>query len=190
MGDPGGCLEADKRYIHRSGAVVWVRLRMSLVRDSCGSPLYFVVHVEDIAERKQAESALRSSEEKFRQLAENIREVFWMMDPATGETLYISPAYEQVWGRTCDSVYQNAMSWLDSVHPDDREHARLSFEAEPKGETGESEFRIRTPDGREKWIRDRAFPIRDQAGQLIRVVGIAEDITERKRYEEIGRAHV
>ena len=143
----------------------------------------------DITGRKQAEQALRSSEEKFRQLAENIHEVFWMMDPAAREMLYISPAYEQVWGRTCDSVYQNPMSWADAIRPDDLERAHLLFAGETEGEPTESEFRIRTPDGQEKWIRDRAFPIRDQAGQVIRIAGVAEDITERKQYEaELIRA--
>jgi len=137
----------------------------------------------DITERKQAEQALRTSEEKFRQLAENIREVFWMMDPASGKFLYVGPAYEQVWGRTCDSVYQNPASWLAAIHPDDLERSRRLFASQMQGEPVENEYRIRTPDGEEKWIRSRAFPVRDEGGKLIRVVGIAEDITERKRYE-------
>ena len=133
----------------------------------------------DITERKKAEQALQGSEEKFRQLAENIREVFWMMPPAADEILYVSPAYEQIWGRTCDSLYQNPMSWTEAIHPDDRERAHSLFARQIQGEAVESEYRIRTPDGQEKWIRDRAFPIRDEAGNLIRVVGIAEEITER-----------
>jgi len=137
----------------------------------------------NITERKQSEQALQSSEEKFRQIAENIREVFWMMPPAANEILYISPAYERVWGRTCKSLYQNPMSWVDTIHPDDREQALLVFARQIQGELVDSEYRIRTPDGREKWIRDRAFPIRNQAGQVIRLVGIAEEITDRRRYE-------
>ena len=147
----------------------------------------FLGHVglsPDITERKQTERALRNSEEKFRQLAENIHEVIWMMDPATCKTLYISPAYEQVWGRTCDSLYQDRTSGLDAIHPDDRERADRMYAAQLQGVPGESEFRIRTPGGQEKWIRDRSFPVRDDAGQLIRVVGLCEDISERKRYEE------
>jgi PAS domain S-box-containing protein len=138
----------------------------------------------DITERKQAEQALRSSEEKFRQLAENIRQVFWMMPPAADEILYISPVYEQVWGRTCESLYQDPMSWVKAIHPEDAQKAGALFARQMQGESVDSEYRIRTPGGEEKWIRDRAFPIRDEAGQLIRIVGIAEDITEAKGYEE------
>jgi PAS domain S-box-containing protein len=147
----------------------------------------FLGHVglsPDITERKQAEESLRSSEEKFRQLAENIREVFWLVDAASGETLYLSPAYEQVWGRTCDSAIQNPTSWLDAVHPDDVEQAQLLWGPQAKREPVESEFRIRTPDGQEKWVRERAFPVFDHAGQVVRIGGVAEDITAWKRYAE------
>ena len=138
----------------------------------------------DITERKQADQALRSSEEKFRQLAENIRQVFWMMPPMADKMLYVSPAYEHVWGRTCDSLYQNPMSRAEAIHPADVEKAHQIFGRQIQGESVESEYRIRTPAGEEKWVRDRAFPIRDAAGQLIRIVGIAEDITAAKGYEE------
>jgi PAS domain S-box-containing protein len=138
----------------------------------------------DITERKRAEHALQQSEEKFRQLTENIHEVFWMMTPTADEMLYISPAYEQVWGRTCESLYRSPMSWIESIHPDDLKTAHEQFGRQIQGETLDSEYRILTPDGEEKWICDRAFPIRDDAGNLVRVVGIAEEITVRKRYEQ------
>lgn len=147
----------------------------------------FLGHVglsADITERRQGEQALRSSEEKFRQLAENVHEVFWMMTPAADEILYVSPAYERVWERTCESLYQSPMSWAEAIHPDDVEIAHALFARQIQGEAIESDYRIRTPDGQEKWIRDRAFPIRDQSGKLIRIGGIADEITERKRYEE------
>jgi PAS domain S-box-containing protein len=137
----------------------------------------------DITEPKQVEQALRSSEEMFRQLAENIREVFWIMPPEEDQIPYVSPAFEQVWGRSRESLYKNPYSWVESIHPDDRERARLLLTQQVQGEPVVREYRIRTPEGAEKWIRDRAFPVRDQSGKVIRVVGIAEEITEQKRYE-------
>ena len=137
----------------------------------------------DVSERKQAEQDMQCSEEKFRQLAENIREVFWMKSPAGDEMLYLSPAYEAVWGRTRDSCYQNPKAWAEAIHPDDLERAHSMITMQIQGGHLESEYRIRTPDGKEKWISDRAFPVRDEGGQITRVVGIAEDITQRKRYE-------
>ncbi len=149
-----------------------------------GEFLGYVGLSPDITERKQAEAARQASEEKFRQLAENVREVFWMLSPATGEMIYVSPAYEQVWGRSCASLYANPLDWAEAIHPSDQERAHQAFARQMNGEACDSEYRIRTPGGQEKWIRDRAFPIRDQNGQLIRVAGIAEETTERKRYEQ------
>ncbi len=145
--------------------------------------------MRDITKRKQAEQLLQRSEEQFHQLAENVREVFWMTPPEAGRILYVSPAYEQVWGRTCESLYRDPASWLATIHPDDAERARLFFTRRLPVEGDGLEYRIRTPDGREKWIRDRAFPIRDKSGNVVRCAGIAEDITERKTYEaELIRA--
>ena len=107
-----------------------------------------------------------------------------MMSPAADEILYISPAYETVWGRTRESLYQNPMSWTEAIHPDDLESAHSLFARQLQGELVESEYRIRTLDGKEKWISDRAFPVRDKDGRLIRVVGLATEVSERKRYEE------
>jgi PAS domain S-box-containing protein len=155
------------------------RYSTSLLREGGRGRVWFF---RDITARKQAELALRGSEEKFRQLAENIFEVFWMMNPST-EVVYVSPAYEQVWGRTCESLYQNPQSWMEAIEPADRETAHASFEKLCAGERTDSAYRIRTPDGIVRWIRDRAFPVRGQDGELMRVVGIAEDITERRRHE-------
>jgi PAS domain S-box-containing protein len=153
----------------------------TILFDTSGKPIGTASIGQDITESRQIQEALRSSEEKFRQIAENVREVFWMMNAKGDEIAYVNPAYLGLWGRTCQSLYENPMSWFDAIHPDDQERVRLEFEKKKQGEDVDSEYRIKTPEGRERWINSRAFPVRDNAGQLIRVVGIAQDITERKQ---------
>jgi len=126
---------------------------------------------------------LRDSEERFRELTENIREILWLKEPGRSGFLYISPAYEQIWGRSLASFYQNPEARTEAIHPDDLERTRLAFAKQDRGEAVQTDYRIRTCDGQEKWIRSRAFPVRNRAGQLIRIAGIAEDITEQKLYE-------
>jgi diguanylate cyclase (GGDEF)-like protein/PAS domain S-box-containing protein len=147
----------------------------------------FLGHVgisPDITARKEAEDSLKNSEERFRQLTENIHEVFWMVDPATKAILYVSPAYEQIWGRTCASLYEHSEAWIEAIHVEDRDFARQIFKRQVSGEKVESEYRIWRQDGRQRWIRDRAFPVKDHSGNIVRVVGIAEDITDRKAAED------
>jgi PAS domain S-box-containing protein len=135
------------------------------------------------AERARTETALRASEERFRQLAENIPGVFWTTDPAKNQMVYVSPAYETIWGRSCASLYAQPRDWLDAIHPDDRERVRVAAVANQAAGTYDEQYRIVRPDGSVRWIHDRAFPIRDAAGHVYRVTGIAEDITERRQLE-------
>ena len=137
--------------------------------------------------RKQAESAARDSEFRFRQLTENIAEVFWLTDPAKNEMLYISPAYEKIWGRSCEALYASPRDWLDALHPDDRERVLAAATAKQARGDYNEEYRIVRPDGSIRWIHDKAFPVRDPAGRVYRIAGVAEDITERKRAIEALR---
>jgi PAS domain S-box-containing protein len=135
----------------------------------------------DITDRIRAEREMRASEERFRQLAENIREVFYLTDLQRHCSLYISPAYEEVWGRTCQSLYEDLESFMEAIYPDDRDAARRAYGSR---QPFMHEYRIVRPDGSMRWIWDRGFPIRDEKGEVYRLAGIAEDITERKRAEE------
>ncbi|HSK66159.1 MAG TPA: PAS domain S-box protein, partial [Anaerolineales bacterium] len=142
---------------------------------------------EEIAERKRAEEKLRASEERFRQMADNIEEVFWMTDALTGEELYMSPASEKVWGRTPEYLMQNSTTFMDNILPEDRPVVQRGVERERAGEKVEMEYRITRPDGTVRWIWDRAFPVFDEKGQVKILAGIAADITERKQAVEALR---
>jgi len=176
-------LRSETRLRSAKGEWRWVATYAEPRFSPSGEFLGYVGLCPDITERKQVEEALRTSEEKFRQLAENIREVFWIMPPELDEIPYVSPAFEQVWGRTRESLYKHPFSWVESIHPDDRERAQMLLLRQMEGEQVLREYRIRTPEGQEKWIRDRAFAIRDQMNRMVRIVGIAEEITEQKLYE-------
>lgn len=140
--------------------------------------------------RKLAEEKLRESDQILCQLTENITEVFWISSTDESGMLYISPAYEEIWGRTCKSLYEQPTTWLNAIHPDDRnriERALITHQVlwiQHGLGIHDEEFRIIRPDGSVRWIRDRAFPIKDATGRVYRVAGIAEDITERKQAEE------
>ncbi len=134
-------------------------------------------------ERHQAEEALRESEERFRQIAETIDEVFWISDPALKRILYVSPAFERVWGREIASLDANPALFLESIHPDDRERVRAERERGSAGEPFEHEYQIVRPDGAVSWIWDRGFPVHDSRGKVTRYVGVAVDITHRKHTE-------
>jgi PAS domain S-box-containing protein len=152
------------------------------------TPAGLSVFATDITERKRVEEQLRQSEERFRQMAESITEVFWMTNPDKNQILYVSPGYEKIWGRSRGSLYEQPITWLEAVHPDDRQRVERAVVAQQIPGGYDEEYRIIRPDESVRWIRDRAFPINDTEGRVYRVTGIAEDITERKLAEEKIRA--
>jgi len=150
-----------------------------------------VLRAENSELRQQlqaVEAARRQQEERFRDLAETIREVFWICDPDLTKMLYISPGYEEIWGRSCQSLYDDPMSFIAAIHPDDRDRAMALINCR-SWEGYCQEYRIVRPDGDIRWIRDRAWPVRDQAGNVIRVAGIAEDLSLLKSGEEAIRKY-
>ena len=144
-----------------------------------------------LAENRQLKQQLkevREREERFRQIAENVREVFFMMSAETDEILYISPAYEEVWGRSCESLYADPVSWLMAIHPEDSGKAQATLETQFRaGDEFKEDYRIIRPDRTIRWVSVRAFPVRNEQGKFDRFVGIAEDITQRKLAEEAMR---
>jgi len=204
--------DEEFRAIHPRRGVRWIASIGRMVRDARGNLVRMMGINLDITARKQAEealrelnegleqrvrertyeletvnAALRESEARFRQLADNINEVFWMSDPAKRQILYVSPGYERIWGRSCQSLLDVSESWMDAIHPEDCARIRAAaFQKQVHGAYDE-QYRIVRPDGTMRWIRDRAYPVRDEAGMVYRVVGVAEDITERKQTEDAWR---
>jgi PAS domain S-box-containing protein len=127
---------------------------------------------------------LLDEEHGFRQLAESIGAVFWMTEFPGSRVVYVSPGYEKIWGRSCASLRASAADWFDAIHEDDR--GRVLHAISAKRTTGEldEEYRIVRPDGAVRWIHGRVFPVRNEAGEIYRLAGIAEDITDRKRLEQ------
>jgi|GEM_PF-2507985 len=163
----------------KSGRLFWteVNLRHAVVR---GQDRIIAV-ARDITERKNAERALLESEKKFRQLAETIGEVFWLASPDLKRIFYISPAYETLWGRSPVSLYASPRSWLDSVHPDDRDKVLDHLTGLATGPPAQGifpDFRVVRADGGVRWVQARYFPVADASGMISRLAGTIEDITD------------
>ncbi|WP_420226309.1 PAS domain-containing protein [Pigmentiphaga litoralis] len=129
---------------------------------------------------RMAESALRESEERFRQMADAIGDVFWVYEPALGEHAYVSKAARGVWGVTDEALMANPDLWWAPVHPDDRERVKAALDGARITGSYDEEYRLRHADGRIAWIHDRGFPIRGADGAITRLTGVAHDITDRK----------
>lgn len=125
------------------------------------------------------DAELRESEQRFRQLAENIAEVFWLRDAVSGQFLYVSPAFEKTFGRPVEDVLRDSKVWDDAIHPDDREIASAPLVLQAADGTPK-DYRITRPDGTIRWVRNQSFPVRNSEGTQKRVAGIATDITRRK----------
>ena len=135
------------------------------------------------AEHDRAIEELRESEHRLRQIVESIHEVVWLTDSEKTRVLYVSPAFERIWGRPLESLYRGPRSFLDAIVPEDRERIARGLSKQALGAWSE-EFRVQVPDGSTRWIWAQAFPIRDESGRVYRVAGLSQDITERKRLEE------
>ena len=139
-----------------------------------------IVMHRDITAERATEDSLRASEFRFCQMAESMRDVFFLIDAATLQLLYISPAYEAIWGRSSESLDARCPPWTASVHPEDRDFAQREYDTGILTGTFAYECRILRPDGSVRWIEVKGSPVLDETGVLRRVTGIIEDITRRK----------
>ena len=183
----GDDLRAEEREIaHKDGRRRIHSISTSQVETEGNLPSV-VAQFQDVTSRKQTEEALRSSELRFRQMAETIGEVFWIAS-ADGKTIhYINPAFEKIWGRPSAQLYANPDLWLEAIHPEDLANVRSALESLYQGGTYDVDYRITRPDGTVAWISDRGYVQRDDHGQVIMKSGVASDITRRKQAEQALR---
>jgi PAS domain S-box-containing protein len=174
----------EVQNLKKDGTPFWCSVTASVFRHPDYGDVLVAVH-QDITERKRIEDALRHSEEKFRQLAENIQAVFWMTDIQNQQVLYVSNAYQTIWQKNCEDLYRDYSNWLDAIHPEDRQRVEIELIEQMKAGQYDKKYRIIRPDGSIRWIRDRAFPIKNEFGEVVRIAGIAEDITELEQINSI-----
>ncbi|HET7463089.1 MAG TPA: EAL domain-containing protein [Longimicrobium sp.] len=137
----------------------------------------------EIAARHEAAGALLHSEERLRQIAENSSELFWLLE-AGGRVAYLSPAFDRLWAVPRARVYADPQAAFEAVHADDRARVRAMWDEAYHGRAAEATHRVAGPDGAERWLRTRAVPVHDAAGQVYRVAGVSADVTAHKRMEE------
>jgi PAS domain S-box-containing protein len=205
----GDDFQDEFRVVREDGTVQWLASAGRLNRDETGEPVRMTGVNYDITERKQAEALIQQarrlledrveekevelaqaledlsrSEQRFRLIAETVQDVFWVMEPDSGQVLYVNPAYESVWGRTTESLVQDPSSFFQTLLPEDRERVR-SARQDLLGESCKDlEYRIFRTDGSLRWIRELCYPVREDSGNLDLVICVARDITERKERRE------
>jgi PAS domain S-box-containing protein len=174
--------EAEFRVSWSDGSIHWIEARSRIYRGADGQPTRITGIGIDITSRKRAEAALAESEGRLRQLAATLEDVLYICNPREGKILYLSPAYERIWGRDLATAQGSYSDWVAAIHPDDRERVAQACKAKIYSGHFAEEYRIVRPDGSIRWIRDRAVPILSEE-EPGRVAGVASDITERKQAE-------
>jgi PAS domain S-box-containing protein len=178
------------RIVHSGQDIRWIQ--------EIGFPLFgadsrcfgYAGIAKDVTQEKQRISDLETASRFFHFFAEKIKSVFWVRDPKCNKQLYVSPAYEKIWGRSCESLYTNPNAWVETLAPEDRQGEHVSSVRlqllEELGPTihYDSRYQIVRPDGARVWIKDTSFPIHDHQDRFIGFAGIAEDVTEEVLYEQ------
>jgi len=177
---------AEYRMIAKDGRTVWIHDQATLVRDDLGEPAFWQGVLLDITEGRQAEEALRTTEQKHRALVEGIPAIVYLAEFGTsGQWRYVNPRIEQVLGFTPQEWMADPDIWYQHIHPEDREVAAVT-EAHTRttGDPLGVEYRMIARDGRVVWVRDEAEVVRDDAGRPLFLQGFMHDITDRKHAEE------
>lgn len=171
---------AEARFSRTDGRMVIIEYTAS----ANFLPGLHVVVLRDITQKKEAETALRESERRFQQMAENIQEVFWMMDAKECRILYVNAAYEAITGLSRQTLIETSESFIQILHPEDRPRIVSRMREALQSGNFDEEFRIVRPDGMVRWVYVRSSPVKNDLGIVQRLVGSARDVTARKAAEQ------
>ena len=174
----------EEKETWADGLVNWASTTKVPLRNPAGEIVGLIGVSRDITARRENMEALRESNEKFHQLADNITDAFWIRSPDMKSVYYVSPAFEKIWGRSVASLQANPQEWVDFILGEDRPRVLAAIGALTDGRsTMEIEYRIVRPSGEIRWVHVRGFQVRNANDQLLRHIGIVTDITERKMRE-------
>ena len=176
--------QGDAELIREASAPVFVEYT---AKADC-LPGQHVMILRDVTERRRAQMSLLESEERFQQMANNIQEIFWMIDAETKKALFVNPAYETITGRSCESLHENPTSYEELIHAEDRVHVLSKLDEATRTGHFNERFRIVSGQGEVRWVWVRGFPVRDAEGKIRRLVGTALEITAQKQAEEEAEA--
>ena len=179
-------LRQGKRYDHyetrrvtKDGKTLWVSLTITPLKDISGKIIGASAIGRDVTKSKETMARLKENEVIFKHLIENLTEVFYVSNPAKPEVIYISNAYEKVFGEPVENIYESPNAYLSYIVDEDQLAAKKAIVNQLNGISTDNTYRIMRPDGKMKYLRERAFPVKDSSGKVNRVIGIADDITER-----------
>ena len=176
--------QGDAELIKDASSPVFVEYT---VKADC-LPGQHVMILRDVTERRRAQISLLESEERFQQMANNIQEIFWMIDAETKKALFVNPAYETITGRSCESLHENPTSYEELIHAEDRVYVLSKLDEATRSGHFNERFRIVSAQGEARWVWVRGFPVRDAEGKIRRLVGTALAITAQKQAEEEAEA--
>ena len=166
--------------LRKDGTRLEVEITLSPVPGDDGAPAWFCAIVRDITQRKAIERQLRESQRRLEEIVCNVDQVFWTSDSRIHRILYISQGYERIWGRSCQSTYDDPRSWIDGIHPEDQPAVRAALAGLHNGTDYTADYRVVRPDGSIRRVWDRGYAIRDGAGEVTHYVGVVVDVTDRQ----------
>ena len=173
----------DEVFWRKDGSSFHVSYTSTPMRDEQDRIVGTVVSFRDIGKRVRAEAALRAAEAKLVGIMQSIDDVVWSLTLPEMDVIYMSPATERIYGRPAQDFLDNKNLWLEVIDPEDRPHVTGTLDQLLATGAFTFTYRIRRANGEVRWLENRATTARDAAGNIIRIDGVASDITERKRHE-------